>query len=137
MIVKVWAVPGVKVPPPNERLLKLLMSPELGNTDKLTALASLIPPNGTTGVHTHDVDEFMYVASGRGIHLSEDKEFPLEPDMIIYAPAGTSHEVRNTGDEMIKLICFFVPPLKLTGYLEKALEAVKMKCASGGQNVEV
>lgn len=125
MILKVWAVPGIKVPPPNERTLKILMSPELGNTDKLTVLASIIPAGGTTGLHTHDVDEFMYVVSGRGVHVYESKEFPVEVDMLIHAPAGIRHEVKNTGDETIKLVCFFVPPLKPTGYLEKAVEAAK------------
>jgi len=125
MIAKVWEVKGYKVPPPTERTLKMLFSPELGNTDKVTVLASLIPPGGTTGLHSHDVDEIIYIASGRGIHVEGDEEHPVEPDMVLYAPAKIAHEVRNTGDETIKLICVFVPPLKPSEVIMKAVEAAK------------
>ena len=125
MIIKIWEVPGAKVPPPTERTLKVIMSPELGNAENVTVLISLIPPGGTTGLHTHDVDEYMYVASGRGLHVTDREETPIEPDVVISAKAGEPHEVRNTGDEMIKLVCFFVPPLKPKGYLEKAVEVAK------------
>ncbi len=125
MIVKVWEVPGYKVPPPNERLLKILMSPELGNTDKATVLVSMIPPGGTTGLHTHEVDEFMYVASGRGTQTIEGKQLPVEPDTLIFAPADVPHEIKNTGDDMIKLVCFYVPPLKPSPTFQKAIEAAK------------
>lgn len=125
MIVKVWEVKGYKVPPPTERTLKMLFSPELGNADKVTVLASLIPPGGTTGLHTHDVDEIIYIASGRGIHVEGDKEHPVEPDMVLYAPAKAAHEIRNTSDETIKLICVFVPPLKPSEVIMKAIKAAK------------
>ena len=125
VFIKGWQVPGVEVPPPNKRLLKVLMSPEVNGTHDLTLLFSLIPPGSTTGVHTHEGVEIQYVATGRGESTVGDEKSSVEPDTIIHAPAGISHEVRNTGDETLKLVCFFIPPLEPTGYFEKAIQAAK------------
>ena len=126
MIAKIWEVKGYKAPPPpTERTLKILFSPELGTTDKVTVLASFIPPGGTTGLHSHDVDEIIYIASGRGVYVEGDKEHPVEPDVVLYAPAKVAHEVRNTGDETIKLLCVYVPPVKPSEVIMKAIEAAK------------
>lgn len=125
LFIKGWQVPGVEVPPPNKRFLKVVMSPEVTGTQQLTLLYSIIGPGYTTGVHTHDVDEFQYVATGRGESTVGEEKSLVEMDTVIHAPAGVSHEVRNTGDETLKLICFFVPPLKPAGYFEKAIEAAK------------
>ncbi len=112
-IIKTWEVPGVKVPKPNERILKVLFSPFVGNK-QLTLLISLVDPNSTTGLHDHDVDEYMYVVSGHGIaiNLEENIEVEVHPDMLVYAPAKTKHEMKNTSDETLKLVCIYVPPLK-------------------------
>ncbi|MFQ6077027.1 MAG: cupin domain-containing protein [Candidatus Bathyarchaeia archaeon] len=131
MIKKVWKVPGARVPPPNERTLKVLASPEVTKTENLTLLLSLISPGSTTGSHTHDVDEFMYMVSGRGEGTVEGEVFPLTPDVLLFAPAGAGHEIKNTGDETLKIFCVFTPPLKPTGYIAKAVEAAK----KGGEDV--
>jgi len=123
--IKIWEVPGVTVPKPNERVLKVLFSPNVGNKE-LTLLVSLIYPHSTTGLHTHDVDEYMYIASGHGVAISEDgEEVEVHPDMLVYAPAGVKHEMKNTGDETLKLICVYVPALKASGYFEEAEKKAK------------
>lgn len=125
MIKEVWKVPGFRVPQPNERTLKVLASPEVTETGNVTLLVSLIPPGSTTGPHTHDVYEFMYMVSGRGEGTVEGDVFSLTPDVLLFAPAGAVHEVRNTGDETLKVFCVFTPPLKPTGYVARAVEAAK------------
>jgi len=124
-IYRVWETPGVTVPPPNERVLKVILSPEVTGTKDLTLLISIIKPYSTTGVHTHNQDEIMYVATGMGEMLESEKRTRVQPDMVLVASTGVSHEVKNTGDETLKLICFFSPPLKPGGAYEKAIEAAK------------
>ena len=42
------------------------------------------------------------------------KTYPLENDAVIVVQ-GVEHDVQNTSDsETLKLICTFIPPLKLT-----------------------
>ena len=124
-IIEGMKVTGVKVPSPNERVLKILLSPELENTDKFTLLFSIVSPRNGTGVHTHDSDEVMYVAAGRGEGIVGEETAEIKPDSVIYAPKLVRHEVKNTGDEMLKLVCFYIPPLKPAGYFEEAINKAK------------
>ena len=119
----VWDVKGVRVPKPYERVLKIIMSPETTGTEELTLLVSIIPPNSTTGNHTHEGCEIMYIANGRGEFVLEGRRTPVQADQIVYAPERVAHEVRNTGEESLKLICFFYPPLKAEGLIKEATEA--------------
>jgi mannose-6-phosphate isomerase-like protein (cupin superfamily) len=119
----VWDVKGARAPKPHERVLKIIMSPETTGTKELTLLASIIPPNSTTGNHTHDGCEIMYIAHGRGEFVLAGRRTPVQADQVAYAPSGVAHEVRNTGEESLKLICFFYPPLKAEGLMKAATEA--------------
>ena len=125
MVIKDSEITGVKVPMPNERVLKVLMCPELGNTKDATVLVSIISPGSTTGLHTHDVDEYMYVVTGRGKSIEGGKVSEVDADSVIFAPEGFEHEVKNTSEETLKLFCVYVPALKPAGYLEKAIECAK------------
>jgi mannose-6-phosphate isomerase-like protein (cupin superfamily) len=116
---------GVKVPAPNERILKVLLSPELGSTDKFTLLLSIISPGNTTGLHTHDVDEIMYVATGRGECIVGEEKGEFKEDTVLFAPKLVKHEVKNVGDETLKLVCFYIPPVKPTGYFAEATNKAK------------
>jgi mannose-6-phosphate isomerase-like protein (cupin superfamily) len=118
-------VPGAKVPAPNERVLKVLLSPELGSTDKFTLLFSIISPGNTTGLHTHDVDEIMYVVTGRGECIVGEEKGELKEDTVLFAPKLVKHEVKNVGDETLKLVCFYVPPMKPAGYFAEATNKAK------------
>lgn len=118
-------VNGVKVPSPHERVLKIMLSPEIGNTDKCTVLFSIINPENGTGSHTHSSDEIMYVASGRGTAKVGNETTELREDIVIFAPKNVEHYVQNTGNETLKLICFYVPPLKPAGYFEEAISKAK------------
>jgi len=125
MRVEVWKVPGVKVPAPNERVLKILMSPEVTNTPRLTILVSIISPHSTTGLHTHEVDEFMYIVTGRGESTVAGEKSEVEPDVLLQVPAKVEHEIRSLSDETLKLFCVFSPPLKPQGFFERAIELAK------------
>lgn len=125
MVLQVKDVKGVKVPMPNERVLKVMASPELGAGSDLTVLISIISPGGGTGLHTHSVDEYMYVATGRGQSICEGEIEEVIPDSLIFAPKDIEHEIKNTGDETLKLFCVYVPALKPAGYFEQAVAAAK------------
>jgi mannose-6-phosphate isomerase-like protein (cupin superfamily) len=124
-IIEGMKVTGIKVPSPHERLLKILLSPELGNTDEFTVLFSIISPGNFTGLHTHNSDEVMYVATGRGEGVVGEEKAELKEDTVIFAPKLVKHDVTNTGEENLKLICFYIPPLKPAGYFEEATSKAK------------
>jgi quercetin dioxygenase-like cupin family protein len=88
----VWDIKGVRAPKPHERVLKIIMSPETTGTKELTLLVSIIPPNSTTGNHTHDGCEIMYLAHGRGEFVLEGRKTPVQADQVVYAPEGVAHQ---------------------------------------------
>jgi mannose-6-phosphate isomerase-like protein (cupin superfamily) len=98
------------------------MSPEVTSTKQLTLLTSIITPGSTTGLHKHESDEFMYVATGRGEFIEEGRSESFEPDSVLFGPVNKEHEVKNTGKETLKLICIYSPPLRPMGFFQQAVE---------------
>jgi quercetin dioxygenase-like cupin family protein len=120
-----WEYPSVKADPPTERFLKIIISPEISGYNEATVLFSHIPPGSTTGKHTHQSDEIMYVI-GRGTSTVGPQKYSLETDSVIFAPREVEHECRNTSDtETLKLFCVYIPALKPSPLLQKLIERTR------------
>jgi mannose-6-phosphate isomerase-like protein (cupin superfamily) len=124
-IIEGMKVTGIRVPSPHDRVLKVLLSPELGNTDNFTMLFSILSPGNSTGLHKHESDEIMYIASGRGVGVVGGEKAEIKEDTVLYAPKLVEHETINTGEETLKIICFFIPPLKPAGHYEEGVNKAK------------
>lgn len=71
-----------------------------------TAPGSMVPE------HTHESEEeVMLFLSGRGKFVTEDQEIPLEPGVCVYNPPGGRHRIVNTGDEVLRFVWIYSPPL--------------------------
>ena len=66
----------------------------------------------------HHGDEFFYVFEGRGCHLIEGREIPMQPGDVVFAPREEWHGFRNTGDQPVRAIFgyFGVASLEDAGY---------------------
>jgi len=72
----------------------------------VTAVGSQIPE------HAHESsEEGMYIVSGQGRLITEEGKEELRAGMAIYMPPGVKHSILNTGDEELKLIWVYSPPL--------------------------
>ncbi|WP_052667057.1 cupin domain-containing protein [Nitriliruptor alkaliphilus] len=86
-----------------------------GTNLQLTVMA--IAPGDDVGLEVHhDRDQFLRIEVGRGrvqMGPSED-DLPLdqaiEDDSAILVPAGTWHNVTNTGDRPLRLYALYAPP---------------------------
>ena len=76
-----------------------------------------IKVNDDIGVEIHeDTDQFIRIEDGQGIvkmgkskdNLDFEKKF--EDDFAIMIPAGTWHNIINTGDKPLKLYSIYAPP---------------------------
>jgi mannose-6-phosphate isomerase-like protein (cupin superfamily) len=76
-----------------------------------------VEPGGEVGLEVHtDRDQFLRVEAGRGRmqmgpakdELTFDQE--VEDDWVVLVPAGTWHNLTNTGDEPLKLYSLYAPP---------------------------
>ncbi|MGI6485293.1 MAG: cupin domain-containing protein [Tepidanaerobacteraceae bacterium] len=126
LIQKVWEIPSSKVDPPYERGLKVVFTPtEESPIDFTLLISTLYPRGGKTALHEHENEgELMYITTGYGEAILGDKRFPIEPDIVFYAPPKVQHMVLNTSDETMKIICFFTPALPKE-YIEKMQKQAK------------
>lgn len=108
------------------RKVRLPVSPEASG-DKMTITYVIVPPNGISEGHVHpDADEYIYFDIG-GVAIIDDVRFDLPPHTIVLAQAGEKHEcinISSTGE--LRLLCIYVPPLKLSGNFLELAEKTKV-----------
>ena len=86
-----------------------------GNHLQLTLMS--IPVGGDIGLEMHpNVDQFLRIENGQGVvQMGDSKEHlylrqPVFDDFAIFIPAGTWHNLTNTGNKPIKLYSIYAPP---------------------------
>ena len=80
-------------------------------TVRIAEIAVPQPGDPARGPHLHDgFEECIYVLSGHGVTWSEAGELAVGPGDLVLVPPGEKHMTRNTGDEPLRLLCFFAVP---------------------------
>jgi len=86
-----------------------------GNHLQLTLMT--IPVGENIGLEVHpNVDQFLRIEDGRGImQMGNSKNNlylnqPVYDDYAIFIPAGTWHNLTNTGNKPLKLYSIYSPP---------------------------
>ena len=70
-----------------------------------------LQPGEEIGEETHGLDQFLRFEAGSGkVILNGSDEFAVEADDAVVIPAGTLHNVVNTGDTELKLYTIYSPP---------------------------
>lgn len=69
-----------------------------------------VPPGDRLGKHVDTAEETQFILSGEGELLLEDGAKPSKPGDVFVLPEGTSHDLRNTGSEDLRVIAFFSKP---------------------------
>ena len=62
------------------------------------------------GEEVHDVDQFLRIEKGQGKAILNDVSHDLADGSGIIVPAGTKHNVINTGTDSMKLYTIYTPP---------------------------
>lgn len=82
----------------------------------LQATLMTIQPGDDIGLEVHtDHDQFLRIEAGQAtVYLgpSEDNltTYPAKADDAVFVPAGTWHNLVNTGNEPLKLYSIYAPP---------------------------
>lgn len=86
-----------------------------GPTLQLTVMR--VEPGEDVGLEVHpDRDQFLRVEAGQGrVQMGpSEHDLPLDrdigPDWAVLVPAGTWHNVTNTGQEPLRLYALYAPP---------------------------
>lgn len=69
------------------------------------------------GEEVHDVDQFLRVEKGTGKAILNDISYELADGSVVLVPAGTKHNLINTGSEAMKLYSLYMPPHHKDGTL--------------------
>lgn len=69
-----------------------------------------IAPGEDIGEETHDLDQFIRVEAGVGSAVLDGVDSVIGDGTAIIIPAGTKHNIINTGDEDLKLYTLYAPP---------------------------
>jgi len=109
--VKAADVEGEYRTPP--RVSKLLLAPKFGGLKNvsmgmnITEVGSMIPD------HVHEEsEEVLFLISGRArIVIEGDGEWEIGPETAFYSPLGKKHRVENIGDEPLRIVWVYSPPL--------------------------
>jgi mannose-6-phosphate isomerase-like protein (cupin superfamily) len=109
--VKAWEEKGVSVGAPYRRDIKVILAPDKHGVKELTFVQAILHPGSQTDYHIHDRPELITIVTGRGVAVCEGKETPIEPDMVLWMPAGEKHQIKNTGPETMKLANVFIPAI--------------------------
>lgn len=69
-----------------------------------------IPPGERLGKHVDTAEETQYILSGSGDLLTDDGAQQVKPGDVFILTEGTSHDLRNTGSEDLRVVAFFSKP---------------------------
>ena len=78
-----------------------------------------IEPGDEIGEEIHKVDQFIRVDKGQGKSIINGKERKFGDGNAIVVPAGSKHNVINTGNEALKLYTVYSPPQHKRNTIQK------------------
>lgn len=92
-------------------VIRELMHPNTHSVRHQSFAEARVPPGATTQLHRHHRSEEIYhITQGRGHMTLGSEQFDVNTgDTICIAP-GTPHNIRNTGDVELKILCACAPP---------------------------
>ena len=82
----------------------------LYQSDRVLVGLNAFEPGQEHKLHAHaGMDKVYHVLSGRGLFLLEGREEPMEAGMMLIAPEGVPHGIRNTGSERLLVLAILAP----------------------------
>ena len=82
-----------------------------------------IPPEGETGEQNQeDTDKMLFIVKGKAASVLNKRTRDAGKHDFIFVPAGSLHNLTNTGRHDLKLFVVYSPPLYADGTIHKTLE---------------
>lgn len=117
---------GIKVPHPFNRVMTPMMTTDTTD-DPISFSVHMTEwaPGAQVDNHLHETStEAMFCLSGHGKASVNDEVFDFEPMSMICALPGEMHQIINTGDELLRVLCIFSPAISGEGLRSRAESAV-------------
>jgi mannose-6-phosphate isomerase-like protein (cupin superfamily) len=82
----------------------------LFQSDRLLVGLNAFEPGQEHKLHGHaGMDKVYHVLSGQGLFLLEGREEPMAAGMMMIAPEGVMHGIRNTGSGRLLVMAILAP----------------------------
>ncbi len=80
-------------------------------TNEYTQVALMtIEPGSDIGEEVHEVDQVLVIIEGAGEAVLNRQHSLIQANSLVVVPAGTRHNVINTGSTRLKIYTLFAPP---------------------------
>ncbi|MGI6741288.1 MAG: cupin domain-containing protein [Brevefilum sp.] len=99
-----------RIPP---RTSKLLLAPKFGGVENVSMGMNICEVGSMIPDHKHDdSEEVLFLISGKAkIVIEGVGEWEIGPETAFYSPKGITHRVENIGDEPLRIVWVYSPPL--------------------------
>jgi mannose-6-phosphate isomerase-like protein (cupin superfamily) len=84
-----------------------------------------LKPKEEIGLEVHDLDQFFRVEAGSGEAVLDGVHRDIRAGFAVLIPAGTHHNIINTGTTSMKLYTLYSPPHHRDGALHHTRAAAK------------
>ena len=102
---------------PGRHLRWLVAADRLNATHCSACVIRVAPGEKVRPAHSHPHgEEVIYIIRGSGRVLVAGEIAPVREGTTVLFPQGAVHMLHNTGDEEMKVVCFFAPPTDLDNY---------------------
>ena len=90
--------------------IRELMHPAVHGNAQQSLAEATVPPGAETALHLHRVtEEIYYFTQGEGSMRLGDERFSVRAGDSIAIPPGAAHNVSNTGNVPLKILCACEP----------------------------
>ncbi len=82
----------------------------LFRSDRLLVGLNAFEPGQEHRLHVHHgMDKVYHVLAGSGVFMLEGEELPMRAGVLLVAPDGVPHGIRNTGGERLVVLAILAP----------------------------
>ncbi len=79
-------------------------------SDRILVGLNAFEPGQEHALHAHaGMDKVYHVLQGAGVFLLEGREVAMEPGVLLVAPEGVPHGIRNNGTERLLVLAILSP----------------------------
>ncbi|HSV31661.1 MAG TPA: cupin domain-containing protein [Atribacteraceae bacterium] len=122
----VWDEPGVSIPKPYRRTVRMVFGSDRQGVNELSLISAVIDPGSSTDRRVRNRLELIYIIYGKGVFICNDREYPIEADTAVYVEPGDVVQIRNTGEETLKLASVHLQSYRAEDLYKTLLEAAQM-----------
>lgn len=86
---------------------------------RLQLVVMALSPGEDIGMEVHTLDQFLRIEAGSGKAILDGEEHDITDGSVVVVPAGTNHNIVNTGSVQMKLYTLYAPPDHRPGTVHK------------------